>query len=115
VQQSTVALPRAPHKIANGMLTQSLPRRAGMAGVLGLLKERGELRGQGSLRAVEWAGRTNDMKPVALQVLPFSCENHQPLALLQQCNSLLVSYATALQKLKRFRAPPRCHPHLPRD
>lgn len=99
------------------MLTQPLPRRAGMAGVLGLLKDRGELSGQGSLRAVEWAGRTNDMKPVALQVLPFffCCENHrQPVALSQQCNSLLVSYATALQKLKRFRAPPHCHPHLPR-
>lgn len=36
--------------------------------MLGLLKERGELNGKGSLRAVEWAGRTNDMKPVALQV-----------------------------------------------
>ena len=37
---------------------------AGMAGVLSLLKERGELN-----RPVEWAGRTNDMKPVALQGL----------------------------------------------
>lgn len=36
----------------------------GMAGVLSLLKERGELN-----KSVEWAGRTNDMKPVALQGL----------------------------------------------
>ena len=52
-------------------LTLNMLRRtlgAGMAGVLGLLKDRGELNGAGSLRAVEWAGRTNDMKPVALQV-----------------------------------------------
>ena len=52
------------------LLLPSAPLRAdtGVAGVLGLLKDRGELNGAGSLRAVEWAGRTNDMKPVALQV-----------------------------------------------
>ena len=37
---------------------------AGMAGVLGLLKERGELS-----QRMQWAGRTNDMKPVMLQGL----------------------------------------------
>lgn len=37
---------------------------AGMAGVLGLLKERGELN-----QRMQWAGRTNDMKPVMLQGL----------------------------------------------
>ena len=35
-----------------------------MAGVLGLLKDRGELQ-----QRMQWAGRTNDMKPVMLQGL----------------------------------------------
>lgn len=37
---------------------------AGMAGVLNLLKDRGEL-----TQRMQWAGRTNDMKPVMLQGL----------------------------------------------
>ena len=37
---------------------------AGMAGVLHLLKDRGEL-----TQRMQWAGRTNDMKPVMLQGL----------------------------------------------
>ncbi|DBA93483.1 TPA: hypothetical protein ACH3X3_013582 [Trebouxia sp. C0006] len=47
---------------------QSMIREAaigkGMAGVLNLLKDRGEL-----TQRVQWAGRTNDMKPVMLQGL----------------------------------------------
>lgn len=56
-----------------------------MGAVLELMRQRGEL-GR-DLKAVEWAGRTNDMKPVALQVqyaqhgvpcpsAPFACLIH---------------------------------------
>ena len=38
-----------------------------MAGVLELMRSRGELTKKQDLQKMEWAGRTNDMKPVALQ------------------------------------------------
>jgi len=60
------------HVVANQLLASSCRANntldvsvfAGMAGVLNLLKDRGEL-----TQRVQWAGRTNDMKPVMLQGL----------------------------------------------
>lgn len=64
-----IGLASSDHLAANcTFIPWSVCHSAGAAGVLELLRDRGELNGAGSLRAVEWAGRTNDMKAVALQV-----------------------------------------------